>query len=72
MQVGKDHDDISKNMAAWGRAKFSLYIFIENFKHLFLKDAKTNPINFQYFIQYSTRWAIKGHHGPLVIKIQTV
>jgi len=39
MQVFKNHNDISKNMAACGRAQFSLYIFMENCKDLFLKDS---------------------------------
>ena len=36
------HLDLSKNMAARGRGLFSLYIYIENFKNLLVRNHWTN------------------------------
>ena len=36
------HLDSSKNMAAWGRGLFSLYIYIENFKNLLVRNHWTD------------------------------
>ena len=36
------HLDLSKNMAARGRGLFSLYIYIENFKNLLIRNHWTN------------------------------
>ena len=36
------HSDSSKNMAARGRGLFSLYIYIENFKNLLVRNHWTN------------------------------
>ena len=41
------HLDSSKNMAARGRGLFSLYIYIENFKKIFLSET-TGPISIQF------------------------
>ena len=36
------HLDLSKNMAARGRGLFSLYIYIENFKNLLVRNRRTD------------------------------
>ena len=43
-QECSSHLDLSKNMAARGRGLFSLYICIENFKNLLVKNHWTNFI----------------------------
>ena len=41
LQDGSSHLDLSKNMAARGRGLFSLYIYIENFKNLLVRNHST-------------------------------
>ena len=41
-QACSSHLDSSKNMAARGRGLFSLYIYIENFKNLLVRNHWTN------------------------------
>ena len=42
LQDCSNHLDSSKNMAARGRGLFSLYIYIENFKNLLVRNHWTN------------------------------
>ena len=42
LQDCSSHLDSSKNMAARGRGLFSLYIYIENFKNLLVRNHSTN------------------------------
>ena len=42
LQDCSSHLDSSKNMAARGRGLFSLYIYIENFKNLLVRNCRTD------------------------------